>query len=327
MGEIRILKRQESHNLLQGEENSLSYNKQEPPITKNLILATMKTKDSNNPAFTLIRRFKPNHPGYPQNLKPVQVALYFACLVIANSQMWANVFDLHTLEAMKISGIKDKHTFVKALGELEEAGLIKIISKSKNQNVPYKIEMLLPKSTPSAMGKNHIPEDLGVHSPCENTSQRNGKFNTADRNTSHSGLSESPNCSARKGQVIYNNTSKDNKIENRILIQAVINAFLEVFPNYQIIYQTKEEKAASSLIGIERRQAPHISDEDLLKSMKRLFLRCSNIKVDYYREKISLQYLVDNYNVITNVLSDPYGKRNDGVIDIEYINNERNRFK
>jgi hypothetical protein len=80
--------------------------------------------------------------GNPGVIKPLHIALYFWIEAKCNKLRWIEVFDLPTKEAMFYTGIKYRETIIKILSELEKFGLISIISKSRNQSVPYKIKLI-----------------------------------------------------------------------------------------------------------------------------------------------------------------------------------------
>jgi len=71
--------------------------------------------------------------NHPNKVKPVHTAIYFFAIERCNRLGWKEEFDFPTDLAMKVLGISNYKTYIKALQDLVEWGFIKWIQISKNQ--------------------------------------------------------------------------------------------------------------------------------------------------------------------------------------------------
>ena len=69
----------------------------------------------------------------PEQINPNLAALYFYAIELCNSLGWKPKFTILTGQAMASIGIKSYHTYIKAFNELEKAGFIEVVTRSRNQ--------------------------------------------------------------------------------------------------------------------------------------------------------------------------------------------------
>ena len=70
---------------------------------------------------------------HPDRIKPIHHAIYLYTVELCNRLGWKKKFGLPTDSTMEVLGIKNYRTFIKALNELIDWGLIVLIQKSTNQ--------------------------------------------------------------------------------------------------------------------------------------------------------------------------------------------------
>ena len=70
---------------------------------------------------------------HPDRIKPIHHAIYLYTVELCNRLGWKKKFGLPTDSTMEVLGIKNYRTFIKALNELIDWGLIVLIQKSSNQ--------------------------------------------------------------------------------------------------------------------------------------------------------------------------------------------------
>ncbi len=69
----------------------------------------------------------------PDKIKTIHIALYYYITELNNKLGWVEKFGIPSDIAMLSIGVKSKNTYLKALNDLVEFGLIKMIKKSSNQ--------------------------------------------------------------------------------------------------------------------------------------------------------------------------------------------------
>jgi len=68
----------------------------------------------------------------PEKIRPIHSAIHRHCIYVANKLGWPEIFQLPTDSGCQIIGIAKHDTFRKALKDLDNWGLIVIVSESKN---------------------------------------------------------------------------------------------------------------------------------------------------------------------------------------------------
>jgi len=276
---------------------------------------------------------------FPGKIKPVHGFLYWWICEKNNSLKWIEVFELPTKEAMLQIGIKDRQTFTKTLSELESWGFIHIISKSTNQAVPNKIELIFEAEkdasaygkTPQAKFKEHILPMEKTRTSIDNTNRRRGKKPLAEQKKPVGDSNKSPNNSGNIEPLNLLKPSLNKKETRADISDLIIKAFEEVFPDYIILNTWEAKKMAKQLIKIFRELNEDITNEDLLEDLKNHFIKCKGITEKWYMENMSLSLMVTKFNEIHNILKDISGVRKrtynkaHGIINIEELINERRR--
>lgn len=87
-----------------------------------------------------------------------------------------------------------------------------------------------------------------------------------------------------------------------VFIDSVITEFQLVFPDYVITIPGKEKKAAGTLLSTFKKQYPDLGGEEMLKTLRNYFERCSGIKDKYLHDNMSLSTMVSQYNAINRKL-------------------------
>lgn len=81
---------------------------------------------------------------HPDHIKPNHIALYFWICELNNKLGWDHdVIGLPTAEAMKMVGMRDRRFYRNTLTQLDDLGLIRIVTLSPNQYVATRVEILL----------------------------------------------------------------------------------------------------------------------------------------------------------------------------------------
>lgn len=68
-----------------------------------------------------------------RKIRPIHHAVIHWAFHLANQSDWSDEFQMPTSEACEILGISDKHSFLKAIKELEDFGAIKVVEESQNR--------------------------------------------------------------------------------------------------------------------------------------------------------------------------------------------------
>jgi hypothetical protein len=82
---------------------------------------------------------KANH----KKVTPYHGIIYFWIVEKNNRVQWKDQFGLPTMEAIKMTGMKDRRAYRKKLEDLDEWGLINIVHKSSNQYHATVVELNL----------------------------------------------------------------------------------------------------------------------------------------------------------------------------------------
>ena len=159
-------------------------------------------------------------------VKPIHHGLYFIILERFNSLGWKENIGLPTGFVMEIAGIKNVHTYTKALYELIDFGFIKLIKKAKNQWTSNII----------ALSKIDIARDTAEELPCQKSTQHvtqhvtqhghhnktNKTINNKTKDNKHFADSNESTISYKKIYKHY--LSKPNLIKHRKFTPEIRNA-------------------------------------------------------------------------------------------------------
>jgi len=99
----------------------------------------MATNDC--PIFILMKNF--HEVAFEKDSKPIHHAIYFHALNLNNSLGWKKVFGLPTTMAMESLGIGSYKTYIKALDELIDWGVIEMVKKSYNHHNSNQVTLVL----------------------------------------------------------------------------------------------------------------------------------------------------------------------------------------
>lgn len=125
--------------------------------------------------------------------------------------------------------------------------------------------------------------------------------------------------------TIYNNKKDKELIQKRSkkvrneaaqkpdFIDEILNLFLQIAGDFKIINRGMERKAIGSLLKIYRSDHPGQDSEQTLNYFTRFFRDCLNIPDKFHRERMSPNYMANQYNVIQNILKN--GPRNGRSVD------------
>lgn len=109
----------------------------------------------------------------------------------------------------------------------------------------------------------------------------------------------------KKNKQKINNKKKE--IELIDLNDRVIQIFKECYrtlrgSEYIIADYEKESKVAAKLINIVREQLPEAETEMILEQLRFIFQQCITINDEWHFNKISLPYILNNINQLTNII-------------------------
>ena len=106
--------------------------------------------------------------------------------------------------------------------------------------------------------------------------------------------------------VIINDNDNKNMIqkknEKNDFLDQIIQEFVTVHGDYEIISRGKERAAAGKLLGIYKKKYPKADSEQVLGAMRTYFSQCIVIPDDWLRTNMSLSIIVSQFNKINQIL-------------------------
>ena len=121
-----------------------------------------------------------------------------------------------------------------------------------------------------------------------------------------------PNASIPKqiehGTVTVNDNGINNNIINPVkkskndFLDQIIQAFVDVHGDYEVISPGKERMATAKLLGIYKKKYPRATSEETIAGLKSYFEACVAIPDDWLRTNMSIPIIVSNFNRINQIL-------------------------
>ncbi len=120
----------------------------------------MKSQNMNS-IYELTRNYFNFTFDNPEQLRPINTALYFYIVDLSNRLGWKPKLSIRTSVAMEALGIKDYKAYQRAFNELVKADFITLIQKAKNQHATNIIvlENIEPIKGKTSLDRAHLQDN------------------------------------------------------------------------------------------------------------------------------------------------------------------------
>lgn len=101
-------------------------------------------------------------------------------------------------------------------------------------------------------------------------------------------------------------TDKDkdkDKDKEKDFIDRIVEKFVEIHGEYEIINRGKEREMAGKILSIYKKKYPESNAEETLSGLQNYFKACINIKDDWLRNNMSLSMIINKFNEINKILT------------------------
>lgn len=228
----------------------------------------------------------------PDKVTPAHGLLYFWLVELNNRLGWKEKFGLPTVYSMEVLGLKSYNTYKKALNDLIEWGLVKLIAKAKNQHTSNIIAL----SNFNKAQYKALDKALTKHVTKQNDIDK--QVNNETSETIETPLPDKP---------------ADEKLD---FIDSIIAEFLKTYPHYETLTPGVERSMAGKLLRFFKKKYPGLDEEGMLLKLSEFFESCKTIQDPWYKANMSLTTMVTKYNTIQAMLTDDSGKQD--LTNMEY---------
>lgn len=224
-------------------------------------------------------------------VRPIHGALYFWIIELNNRLQWKQEFGLPTDSSMQHIGIKGRQHYKKALDDLIKWGLIELISKSTNQYSPNVISLVL---LDTKSNKQNNPLDTLPDTLLDTKGSKQGYKQPVlpDTKSNHS-----------KTEEQTYKTSKTLKEENEALF--FLNIFKEEYERIKkipYVINDADKLGINDFLNLFRQAIKETDNEKFEYLVKEYFRAAIKHPEDFHRERMTLSYMVKNFNTINNSL-------------------------
>jgi uncharacterized protein YdaU (DUF1376 family) len=103
------------------------------------------------------------------------------------------------------------------------------------------------------------------------------------------------------------NDNKDKHVKQKEkskndFLDQIIQAFVDVHGDYEVISPGKERMATAKLLGIYKKKYPRATSEETIAGLKSYFEDCVTIPDDWLRTNMSIPIIVSQFNKINQIL-------------------------
>jgi len=136
-------------------------------------------------------------------------------------------------------------------------------------------------------------------------------------------ITELEKSKINKGLVSSLQGAKDkakdkDKDKDKDFVDLIVDEFVNIHGNYEVINRGKEREMAGKLIHIYKNKYPDSNSEQTVEGLKHYFNLCVNISDPWLRNNMSLSIIVSKFNEINNILKN--GKhKGSGATDKEFV--------
>jgi len=112
------------------------------------------------------------------------------------------------------------------------------------------------------------------------------------------------------------NVIKSNEKKSKTdFLDRIIQSFVDVHGEYEIINRGKERMATAKLLGIYKKKYPDSSTEETIAGLQAYFVQCVNIPDQWLKENMSIPIILSQFNKINTILKNGNTKKSSGATD------------
>ena len=254
---------------------------------------TAKMKDDKKNGYVLSRRWFDFTAETSEMVSTIHTALYFWIVDLNNRLNWKEVIGLPTDHTMSAIRIKSYRSYKRALDDLIRWGFLKLIEKSTNQHTCNQVALVLkakakPESDESAL-------DLKAKAKAK-----------AEASASA--------FEAKAEQAYINSKNLHSKpIKTPMgLNSKIVDLYFEIDSDAVNTDPDGNLRAASTLLEYFEAKTPELTPESRLTAIRQFFEKCIKVDDDYLRTKISLPFIVGEFNRYNKAINQPEKKPRSG---------------
>jgi hypothetical protein len=90
----------------------------------------------------------------------------------------------------------------------------------------------------------------------------------------------------------------------KTLPDLIVDLFVEIHGNYTVLNYDDEKKGAQKLLDLYFEKFPKMNQEIVINEFRNYFVYCRNIKDEWIKSRLSLPFIVKNFNLINNSKKD-----------------------